>query len=152
VVQHALYLLTHYKVQKKLLKSMDVVPLVIEKSKPWGFFDGACQRNKNQCGIVFLLYFSDSSYISGYGNLGRGTNNQAKFQALLELMDCVKSFNLDSIHIYGNSKLAIDWMNGVATLVELELVSIGSILKEASTTFPDISYKHIFLEHNTSAD
>jgi ribonuclease HI len=62
----------------------------------------------------------------------RGTNNQVEFQALLELLQSAKSQNIDNLHIFGDSKLVIDGMTNAVLLTKLELVNIGSILKEAS--------------------
>jgi len=49
----------------------------INKQRPWGYFDGACQGPNGICGIGFILYFSYSHYLFGKSNLGSGTNNVA---------------------------------------------------------------------------
>jgi ribonuclease HI len=84
--------------------------------------------------------------------MGVGTNNRVEFQALLELLHCAKLHNVDSLQIFGYSKLVIDWISCTMVVEDLELVSIGVLLKKVSETFHDISFKHVYYENNAKVD
>jgi hypothetical protein len=64
----------------------------------------------------------------------------------------VQNHNIDSLQIYGDSKLVIDWMTDAKVVKDLELLNIGATLKEVSATFQDISFNHIYRENNSEVD
>ena len=53
------------------------------------------------------------------GHLGVGTNNHVELLAFLELLHREKSHNIGSLQVYGDSKLAIEWMNNHRVLDNL---------------------------------
>jgi hypothetical protein len=129
IVQQSIALYNQYKLKPKVQKVRLLVPVSINKSKPWGYFDGACEGEHRICGLGFLLYFSESNYVTGSGHMGAGTNNRAELQVLLEFLRRAKNHNVGTLQVFEDSKLAIDWMNNVRILENLELQNLGMILK-----------------------
>jgi hypothetical protein len=82
VSQQTLALLQFYKVTPSLRTTRLILNESINKQKPWGYFDGACQGPNNLCGLGFILHFSEAHYIYGKAKLGQGSNNTAEFSAL----------------------------------------------------------------------
>ena len=51
----------------------------IDKTYPWGYFDGSAAGEPKICGAGGMLYISDEHYFSFKAGLGIGTNNYAEF-------------------------------------------------------------------------
>ena len=58
----------------------------IDKTYPWGYFDGSRAREPKVCGAGGVLYFSDVHYLTFKAGLGTGTNNSAELCALKLLL------------------------------------------------------------------
>ena len=54
-----------------------VVEEIINKSSPWGYFDGSAAGVPQICGAGGLLYISDEHYFTFTAGLDMGTNNFA---------------------------------------------------------------------------
>jgi hypothetical protein len=50
---------------------------IIDHTKPWGFFDGACQGTLGVCGARVILYLDNVNYFLQKYGVGLGTNNKA---------------------------------------------------------------------------
>ena len=48
---------------------------VIDKSYPWGYFDGLASGDPKLCGAGGVLFISDDDYFTFKAGLGFGTNN-----------------------------------------------------------------------------
>lgn len=59
--------------------------LQIDKSIPWGFFDGACQGEDHRCGLGDLLFLNGSNYFNLRAYLGNGSFNYMELMALKSL-------------------------------------------------------------------
>jgi len=71
-----------------------------DKSKPWGYFDGACQGPGSLCGIGICIFFSGKHVISAKANLGSGSNNQSEFTALFYLLKVSLERGITHIQVY----------------------------------------------------
>ena len=58
----------------------------IDKSCPWGFFDGATQGDPSLCGAGVVLYLKEGHFFHSRWGLGEGTNNKAELLALYMLL------------------------------------------------------------------
>ena len=57
--------------------------------------------------LSFFLFYLDQIYVG----IGRSTNNYAKMIILKLVMLLALSRCVQKIHVWGDSKLVIDWMN-----------------------------------------
>ena len=60
---------------------------IIDKTKPWGFFDGSVSGNPHLCGAGGILYLKEDHYFTFKVGLGLGTNNLAELYAM-KLLPC----------------------------------------------------------------
>ena len=58
----------------------------IDKSLPWGYFDGAAHGDPNYCGAGAALYLEEDHFFLLKWGLGLGTNNKAELLALYMLL------------------------------------------------------------------
>ena len=54
-----------------------VVEETIDKTFPWGYFDGSASGEPKICGPRGILYFTDDHFFTFKAGLGSGTNNYA---------------------------------------------------------------------------
>ena len=83
------------------IKSFVVEP--IDKSYPWGYFDGSAAGEPKLSGAGGMLYISDEHYFSFKHGLGDGTNNTAELCALKLLLTLAKMKDYEKINIFGDS-------------------------------------------------
>ena len=58
----------------------------IDKSNPWGYFDGLVADDPHLCGAWGVLFIKDDHYFTFKAGLGIGTNNISKLCALKLLL------------------------------------------------------------------
>ena len=104
------------------IRSVDVE--IIEKSLPWGYFDGSAAGEPKRCGARGMLFISYEDFFSFKVGLGFGTNNLAKLCALKLLFTLARENHFSKIHIFGDSQLVINWANGKFRCLNLELLQV----------------------------
>jgi ribonuclease HI len=81
---------------------------MINKTYPWGFFDGAKKGPwpfSSARGILYLLY---SHFVNFKAGLGTSTNNSTKFMALRCLLKLENGRGINWLQVYGDSLLVIN--------------------------------------------
>ena len=81
---------------------------VIDKTKPWGFFDCSASGNPQVCGAGGILYFKDDHFITFKAGLGIGSNNFAELSAVKLLIYLALDKQISRFQIYGDSLLVIN--------------------------------------------
>ena len=104
-----------------VLKTRPVFVETIDKSYPWGVFDGSSAKDASACGARGILYFLDKLFFSFKAGLGAGTNNIAELCALKLLLTLAKMKDYAKIQVFGDSQLAINWAKGKFRMHNLEL-------------------------------
>ena len=120
----------------------------IDKTYPWGYFDGSAAGDPKICGAGGMLYISDGHYFSFRDGLGTGTNNFAKICALKILLTLAREKNIVKIHLFGDSQLVINWANGKFRLLNLELAQVLNEVNRLSDMFEHLVLKHIYHKRN----
>ena len=117
------------------------------------YTDGGSRGNPGPSASGYVIYDSDDNLlISGGEYLGITTNNQAEYQAVrYGLKDCAK-LNAVIIHIYMDSLLVVNQMNGVFKIKNRELWPIHSDIKKLIDRFKKVTFTHVPRELNKAAD
>ena len=97
--------LVYKRITKKLFKPTEVSNGAI------GFFDGASKLYNYGCGFVLNLSKDHFLYFSFGGGLG--TNTKVELLSLYGLLLIASLLGVLDIGIYGDSKIIIDWQNGL---------------------------------------
>ncbi|MBV8661336.1 MAG: ribonuclease HI family protein [Candidatus Dependentiae bacterium] len=140
------------------MKQMDLwtkpVHKVEEASTSWKLFiDGASKNNPGPAGSGFVL-LKDKEIICQQGfYLGKKTNNQAEYYALVLGVFFSKKYIKKDEHItiISDSQLLVRQMNGIYKVKDVHLAQLKNL---AMTWLEDYNYKvhHVLREHNTLAD
>ena len=73
-----------------------------------GYFDGASRGNPGEAGAGACIAGADGAVVWEYAEyLGRKTNNEAEYTALLRLLEEARRRGLKKIDIFGDSKLVV---------------------------------------------
>ena len=86
VYASSLGLLSSYPQDNEVLKIRIITEEIINKTKPWGFFDGSASGDPHLCGAGGILFLKEYHFFTFKASLGIGTNNYAELYALKILL------------------------------------------------------------------
>ncbi len=84
--------------------------------------------------------------------LGEGTNNFAELMTLRHLMHFALNHDCRDIQIFGDSNIIINWINKNSRCDAHTLLNILDEVMHLKSLFNTILVRHIYREHNHSAD
>ena len=84
--------------------------------------------------------------------LGKMTNNEAEYHALIDGLKAVKDWRPDRVEVYLDSKLVVEQMNGRYRIKAPELVTLHQKASELLREFPDVIVAHVDRAKNRGAD
>jgi ribonuclease HI len=122
----------------------------IDKSRPWGFFDGASQNFV--CGGGAILYLSDSHFFKMSLGLGEGSNNYEELMSLKFLLIFSIEKGCKEIRVFDDSMTVINWSRGTQRCLNLRLEIILEDVKLLQSTLDSFDCHHVYRERNEEAD
>ncbi len=84
--------------------------------------------------------------------LGRMTNNEAEYHALIEGLKAVADWKPDRLDIYLDSKLVVEQVTGRYRVKKPELQGLRRQVVELLGQFPEVHIKHVERDQNRGAD
>ena len=121
--------------------------LVLDRTSPWGFSDGASQQQTN-CEGGGLLHLSSTHFFVPTSGLGTGTNNMS--YKLLIGFALKKGFR--RLKVYGDSLNVINWIKGTYRCLNIRLSRLVEDIKCLQTNFDFIDCQHVYREKNKEVD
>jgi ribonuclease HI len=117
------------------------------------YADGGSRGNPGPSASGFVLYDMHDRIVVKKGiYLGVTTNNQAEYQALkLGLEEAIK-YNVVNIHVYMDSLLVVNQMNGIFQVKNRDLWPIHDAIKQLTKLFKSITFAHVPRALNKAAD
>ena len=116
---------------------------VIDRTKPWGFFDGSTAGNPKVCGAGGILFLKDDHYITFKASLGVGTNNFAELYSLKLLIRLALKKQIKHIQIFGDSMLVINWISGKFRVHNVQLAQFLQEVIRLVDFFDQAVFKHV---------
>ena len=77
VASNLVAIANHFLTTQKSPRNRIPVQEVIDKTYPWGYFDGAAQGDPTMCGAGGVLFLEEGDHFRARWGLGEGTNNKA---------------------------------------------------------------------------
>jgi len=116
------------------------------------YFDGASRGNPGPAAVGWVLVNGDGIVAEGGERIGRATNNQAEYDALLRGLSVAADYGYSELQVRGDSQLVVkqvrgEWNANDPTLRE-KRVRVHELLSE----FGDWSIEHVPREVNERAD
>lgn len=115
------------------------------------FFDGSAQPNPGIKRIGGRILYNGTVLFDFNDITGRGTNNEAEYEALLRLSELIKIKGIKDINIYGDSQLVVNQINGIWKCTKPNLIPLK---EKVLNNLSKINYtlKHVPREQNSEAD
>ena len=116
------------------------------------YFDGACRGNPGPSSVGWVLVSGDGIVAEQGERIGRATNNQAEYEALLAVLTAAAEFAFDEIELRGDSQLVVKQVKGAWDTNDPELREKRVRARELLQQFDDWSLTHVPREVNDRAD
>ncbi|WP_158057570.1 ribonuclease HI [Halorussus halophilus] len=116
------------------------------------YFDGASRGNPGPASVGWVIVTSDGIAAEGSERIGRATNNQAEYEALIRVLKAARDYGFDTIEVKGDSQLIVKQVTGAWNTNDPDLrehrVTVHELLRE----FDDWELQHVPREINERAD
>ena len=115
--------------------------------------DGGARGNPGPAGIGVLLTNEQGVSVAEISNfIGRATNNQAEYQALLAGLEKAKSLGAEEVVCRLDSELVVKQLNHEYKVKNKDLAHLFLKVHNLITSFKKISFQHVPREMNKEAD
>jgi len=116
------------------------------------YFDGASRGNPGPAAVGWVIVTGDGIAAEGSNRIGRATNNQAEYEALLHALEAAADFGFDSVQLRGDSQLVVKQVKGAWNTNDPELKEKRVRVRELLREFDEWSLDHVPREINDRAD
>lgn len=115
-------------------------------------FDGACRGNPGPRGIGYVLRDGDEVLAEGSETTGRGTNNEAEYQALLAGLERARDLGASRVEAVGDSQLVVKQVREEWAVNADNLRPLRDEVLDLAAEFDDFSVRHAPRDQNADAD
>ncbi|MDS0277270.1 reverse transcriptase-like protein [Halomicroarcula sp. S1AR25-4] len=116
------------------------------------YFDGACRGNPGPASVGYVLVDDSGIVAEGGETIGRATNNQAEYAALIKVLEVAADYGFDEIHVRGDSELIVKQVRGEWNTNDPDLREKRVRVRELLTQFDQWDIEHVPREINDRAD
>ncbi|ESP89895.1 ribonuclease HI [Candidatus Halobonum tyrrellensis] len=116
------------------------------------YFDGASRGNPGPAAVGWAIVTSDGVVADGNETLGRTTNNQAEYEALVRALEAARDYGLSEADVRGDSQLVVKQVRGEWNVNEPRLRERRVRARELLEGFDRWSLEHVPREINDRAD
>jgi ribonuclease HI len=115
--------------------------------------DGASRGNPGLAAVGVVIEDEQGVRLRTFHRfIGRATNNEAEYQALIDGLKAVAEWKPDRLEVYLDSKLVVEQINGTYRVKKAELQPFFKQVKELLGAFDEVDIKHVERENNRGAD
>ena len=116
------------------------------------YFDGASRGNPGPAAVGWAIVTSDGVVADGSETIGRTTNNQAEYEALVRALEAARDYGLSEADVRGDSQLVVKQVRGEWQVNEPRLRERRVRARELLEAFDRWSLEHVPREINERAD
>ena len=116
------------------------------------YFDGASRGNPGPAAVGWVLVSGDGIVAEGGERIGRATNNQAEYAALIRGLEVAAEYGFSEVQARGDSELIVKQVRGEYDANEPTLREKRVRVHELLAGFEDWSIDHVPREVNERAD
>jgi ribonuclease HI len=115
--------------------------------------DGASRGNPGPAAFAYIITWPDGTLLEEAGTLGKMTNNQAEYTALVRALDHAARIGTShSLVILSDSELMVRQMKGEYRVKNGDLRPLFEQAQRLAKQFPTVELQHIRREANREAD
>ena len=116
------------------------------------YFDGASRGNPGPAAVGWAIVTSDGIVADGSETIGRATNNEAEYEALVRALEAARDYGLSEADVRGDSQLVVKQVRGEWRVNEPRLRERRVRARELLEGFDRWSLEHVPREINDRAD
>ncbi|WP_255191871.1 ribonuclease HI [Natronobeatus ordinarius] len=116
------------------------------------YFDGGARGNPGPAGIGWVIVTGNGIVAEGSDRIGRATNNQAEYEALITALEAARDYGYDEVHVRGDSELIVKQVRGEYDTNNPELREKRVTALELLSSFETWTLEHVPREVNERAD
>lgn len=116
------------------------------------YFDGASRGNPGPAAVGWVLVSDDGIVAESGERIGRATNNQAEYAALIAGLEAARDYGFDEVHIRGDSELVEKQVRGTWETRNPVLRERRVTALELLQSFDDWTITHVPRSTNERAD
>ncbi|MBV0923524.1 ribonuclease HI family protein [Halomicroarcula limicola] len=116
------------------------------------YFDGASRGNPGPAAVGYVLVDDSGIVAEGGETIGRATNNQAEYAALVKALEVAADYDFDEVHVRGDSELIVKQVRGEWNTNDPDLREQRVRVRELLMGFDDWQIEHVPREINDRAD
>ncbi|THE63567.1 reverse transcriptase-like protein [Salinadaptatus halalkaliphilus] len=116
------------------------------------YFDGAARGNPGEAAIGWVIVTGDGIVTEGSERIGRATNNQAEYEALIAALEAASDYDYDELHVRGDSELIVKQVRGEYDTNNPKLRERRVTVHELLGNFDEWTLEHVPREVNSRAD
>ena len=116
------------------------------------YFDGASRGNPGPAAVGWVLVNGDGSVAEGGERIGRATNNQAEYEALLRGLAVAADYGFEELQIRGDAQLIVKQVRGEWDANDPTLREKRVAVLERLAAFDTWSIEHVPRAVNERAD
>lgn len=117
------------------------------------YTDGGSRGNPGPAASGAVLYSEDDEVVATASKyLGKDTNNQAEYTAIIIGLEKAKSLGAETIELFMDSELAVKQLKGEYKVKNPEIAKRFLEVKNLIVQFDHIKIKHVRRELNKAAD
>ena len=116
------------------------------------YFDGASRGNPGPAAVGWVLVSGDGIVAEGGERIGRATNNQAEYRALIRGLEAAADHGFDELEVRGDSELIVKQVTGEWDANDPTLREHRVTARELLRRFDDWAISHVPRAVNDRAD
>ena len=116
------------------------------------YFDGGARGNPGPAGIGWVIVTGDGIVAEGNETIGRATNNQAEYEALIAALEAAREYGFEEVHVRGDSELIVKQVRGEYDTKNPTLREKRVTALELLSSFETWTLQHVPREVNERAD
>ena len=116
------------------------------------YFDGAARGNPGPAAVGWVVVTGDGIAAEGGERIGRATNNQAEYEALVRALEAAVDLGYDEVAVRGDSELIVRQVRGEWNANDPTLREKRVRVRELLERFDEWSLEHVPREINSRAD
>lgn len=120
--------------------------------KAYLYFDGASRGNPGPAAVGWVIVTSNGIVAQQGERIGRATNNQAEYEALIAGLRAACDYGFDELEVKGDSELIVKQVNGAWNTNDPQLREKRVTARELLAEFDSWSLQHVPREINDRAD
>ncbi len=116
------------------------------------YWDGAARGNPGPAAVGWVLVSSDGIVAEGSDRIGRATNNQAEYEALIAALEAAREYGFDELHCRGDAELIVKQVRGEYDTNDPDLREKRVTVRELLSGFDEWTIEHVPRAVNERAD